>query len=71
MSIIKCIYDGVGTPGVPCSFKGTEMMLGYHITQKHVPSKSTKKEEPEAKKAKRIEFKPPRFEEQENRDDLR
>ena len=56
---------------MPCSFKGTEMMLGYHITQKHVPSKSTKKEEPEAKKAKRIEFKPPRFEEQENRDDLR
>ena len=51
--------------------QGTGVMLGYHIDQVHKPKKETKREEPEAKKIKRMEPMPPKFRELETRDTLK
>ena len=65
MMDVSCIYNEEGKPGQPSDFKGSERMLGYHITKFHLPKPSTsaKREEPEAKKVKRMEAKPPHFKE--------
>ena len=65
MTDVECIYDKVGEAGTPCPWKGSETMMGHHIRKDHIPNTVTKKEEPNPKRIKRMEAKPPRFKESE------
>ena len=71
MTVENCMYPDVANSTIPCPFKATEVMPGYHIDQVHKHKKETKGEEPEAKKIKRMEPKPPKFRESEKRDELK
>ena len=74
----QCPFGGVNNPEVECDYKGTEVMIGHHIEAKHrekapIEKKEEKKKEDETekKKGKRIEAKPPKFMENETREEFR
>ena len=67
-----CPFQKVTDPEAGCEYQGTEMMIGYHIQGQHKEKEKEKKEEKKEetekqKKGIRIDVKPPKFMEFENK----
>ena len=66
----KCMYPDVKDLNQACPYSASKVMLGYHIKKEHHPKKE--RGESELKKTKRMDPKPPpKFNENEMRDELR
>ena len=78
MAEFQCPYDDIKNPAINCTYKSTsKAMIGHHIASKHTkaPKEEVKNENKEetktSKKSNRMESKPPKFTENETREDFR